>query len=460
MVQHLYKNKMTPPNKLRKVYLALASLVLTSSLSFTAQSFEQKQAQAQPEERWFEIEIILVEQLMEKDRYNEDFSVESAHKNKTKSIDLINRQLKNILTYKQQLTSCDSSALDKPITSKGTIEVTSESLQQQISEVAENITCTPYQKSDFIDPVSEQLSAVPRTLDGVEDLYANTPYLIAEEHLQLSYIVKSLKSSKEFRPLLHLAWRQAVVARTEAVPVKLIAGDNFALKQQSTPVKSEEFLTQVVNEQESIVDLSLAVDDSEADSEIVELTQAQQEDILIKQHIESIVDTLQLAELEVSDIANADITTATIGSANIDSATIDTTSIIAEIERGDIQPIIAKTETVKVVDENGVKPGWFIDGLFNVHLDHYLYINSEFNVFSQIQDTPTSNAKSLLVPFKQNRRVISGEIHYFDHPYMGMIVQIRRHQRPEPEAEIEAELVEPNDEDIIEPSNSNSQTIN
>ncbi|MDG2392218.1 MAG: CsiV family protein, partial [Thalassotalea sp.] len=277
---------------------------------------------------------------------------------------------------------------------------------------------------------------------------------------QLSYIVKSLKSSKEFRPLLHLAWRQAVVARTEAVPVKLIAGDNFALKQQSTPVKSEEFLTQVVNEQESIVDLSLAVDDSEADSEIVELTQAQQEDILIKQHIESIVDTLQLAELEVSDIANADITTATIGSANIDSATIDTTSIIAEIERGDIQPIIAKTETVKVVDENGVKPGWFIDGLFNVHLDHYLYINSEFNVFSQIQDTPTSNAKSLLVPFKQNRRVISGEIHYFDHPYMGMIVQIRRHQRPEPEAEIEAELVEPNDEDIIEPSNSNSQTIN
>lgn len=458
MVQHLYKNKMTQPNKLRKVYLALASLVLTSSLSFTAQSFEQEQAE--PEERWFEIEIILVEQLMEKDRYNEDFSVESAHKNKTKSIDLINRQLKNILTYKQQLTSCDSSALDKPITSKGTIEVTSESLQQQISEVAENITCTPYQKSDFVDPVSEQLSAVPRTLDGVEDLYANTPYLIAEEHLQLSYIVKSLKRSKEFRPLLHLAWRQAVVARTEAVPVKLIAGDNFALKQQSTPVKREELLTQVVNEQESIVDLSLAVDDSEADSEIVELTQAQQEDILIKQHIESIVDTLQLAEQEVSDIANADITTASIGSANIDSQTIDTTSIIAEIERGDMQPIIAKTEAVKVVDENGVKPGWFIDGLFNVHLDHYLYINSEFNVFSQIQDTPTSNAKSLLVPFKQNRRVISGEIHYFDHPYMGMIVQIRRHQRPEPEAEIEAELLEPNDEDVIEPSNSNSQTIN
>ena len=43
------------------------------------------------------------------------------------------------------------------------------------------------------------------------------------------------------------------------------------------------------------------------------------------------------------------------------------------------------------------------------------------------------------IRFQQNRRVISGEIHYFDHPYMGMIVQIRRHKRPEPEAEISSD---------------------
>ena len=28
--------------------------------------------------------------------------------------------------------------------------------------------------------------------------------------------------------------------------------------------------------------------------------------------------------------------------------------------------------------------------------------------------------------FDQNRRLRSGEIHYFDHPLMGMIVQIRK----------------------------------
>jgi hypothetical protein len=36
------------------------------------------------------------------------------------------------------------------------------------------------------------------------------------------------------------------------------------------------------------------------------------------------------------------------------------------------------------------------------------------------------------IRFQQNRRVISGEIHYFDHPYIGMIVQIRKHKRPKP----------------------------
>ena len=37
-----------------------------------------------------------------------------------------------------------------------------------------------------------------------------------------------------------------------------------------------------------------------------------------------------------------------------------------------------------------------------------------------------------LINFSQNKRVISGEIHYFDHPYIGMIVQIRRFDPTKP----------------------------
>mgnify|MGYP000673678348 FL=1 len=37
-----------------------------------------------------------------------------------------------------------------------------------------------------------------------------------------------------------------------------------------------------------------------------------------------------------------------------------------------------------------------------------------------------------MASFKQDRRVISGEIHYFDHPDIGMIVQIRRFDPSKP----------------------------
>jgi hypothetical protein len=40
--------------------------------------------------------------------------------------------------------------------------------------------------------------------------------------------------------------------------------------------------------------------------------------------------------------------------------------------------------------------------------------------------------KNEVITFKQSRKVITGEIHYFDHPYIGMIVQIRRFDPTKP----------------------------
>ena len=85
---------------------------------------------------------------------------------------------------------------------------------------------------------------------------------------------------------------------------------------------------------------------------------------------------------------------------------------------------------------------WSIDGLFNVHLNHYLYITADFNIANMSLAEQAS--KSLIkgepqqiesIRFSQNRRVISKEIHYFDHPFMGMIVQIRRHKRVLPKVD-------------------------
>ena len=139
-------------------------------------------------------------------------------------------------------------------------------------------------------------------------------------------------------------------------------------------------------------------------------------------------------------------------------------SKVNDVTASDEQAILAQlTDKSLAIDINTqdsinmpskpIKPSqpWTLDGLFRVHLNHYLYITADFNLLNltpkqQEQKKLAINELSALksIRFNQNRRVISGEIHYFDHPYIGMIVQIRKYQRPEPE-EIDALLENDNE---------------
>ena len=118
----------------------------------------------------------------------------------------------------------------------------------------------------------------------------------------------------------------------------------------------------------------------------------------------------------------------------------------------DLETIIAANSAVTIVNkqysELGTPPKapiqpWFLDGFIKIHLDHYLYITADFNVFNQndpekiIKNVTASSIDNTakLINFSQDRRVITGEIHYFDHPYIGMIIQIRRFDPTKPEGE-------------------------
>jgi len=49
------------------------------------------------------------------------------------------------------------------------------------------------------------------------------------------------------------------------------------------------------------------------------------------------------------------------------------------------------------------------------------------------EDSPSAQAveyKLASIPLAEQRRVISTQLHYFDHPLFGFIVQIRRYHRP------------------------------
>lgn len=67
---------------------------------------------------------------------------------------------------------------------------------------------------------------------------------------------------------------------------------------------------------------------------------------------------------------------------------------------------------------------WQLDGLLKVFLrGRYLNIKAEFNLRAEDR----TNEKLMNFHFNQFRRVISNEIHYFDHPKLGILIQIRRY---------------------------------
>jgi hypothetical protein len=62
----------------------------------------------------------------------------------------------------------------------------------------------------------------------------------------------------------------------------------------------------------------------------------------------------------------------------------------------------------------------------------YLHIESEFE-FHEFQLNSFGEATIEKYPFKQRRRVISKQIHYFDHPKMGLIIRLQRYEKPKEE---------------------------
>ncbi|GLP94888.1 CsiV family protein [Paraferrimonas sedimenticola] len=99
------------------------------------------------------------------------------------------------------------------------------------------------------------------------------------------------------------------------------------------------------------------------------------------------------------------------------------------------------------------QPLWQLEGSLKIYLDHYLFVETDFVLrepglrkikaektledseqvtASNVEVSEVQEEQSFLyhIPFVQNKRVKSREMHYFDHPKMGVILQIRRMQQP------------------------------
>ncbi|MCW8832437.1 MAG: peptidoglycan binding protein CsiV [Colwellia sp.] len=314
-----------------------------------------------------------------------------------------------------------------------------------------------YRQTDFEEILDEQQLA-SFSLDGfaVETLskklnasgahIQNSPYLIADDALLLKDINTRLRWSKVFKPLLHFGWRQVGVTRTRAVPMKVFAGQHVENDYQQALIENQK-QTQLHLEELQASEGLTSEHGLDTSDELLS-TQLQQEEVN-KQ-----AEARYYAQLKQQVLAKlfADIDTLT----DNDKKETIIEETIEQVSKQTLDDMLAINENTRTVSKQlldiippPIKPlqPWFLDGFFKVHLDHYLYITADFNLLnnadtqSKSRQSDTEQAAMKLINFSQNRRVITGEVHYFDHPYMGMVVQIRRFDPTKPKDEAVSQAV-------------------
>ena len=242
-----------------------------------------------------------------------------------------------------------------------------------------------WQQPDLYVPPRQQ---TPLYVHGADFKRASGPHLLSTNQLSQDDIYTSIRWRKGIERLAHFSWRQQVkFGQDKAETLRLFAGQNFA--QQFT--KNGDLRPQQLPSGEDPLAEQNAELAEPADSFFTELNQRLNNP-----------QPISFAGMTAPPETNDD---------------------------GDTQS-----------DVKRLSPIWELDGFIQIYLKYinrvpYLHINSELfyrqPVLSATSLPGAAPAYELVsIPFSQQRRVISTQLHYFDHPLFGMLVQIRRYDRP------------------------------
>ncbi|MCW8108771.1 peptidoglycan binding protein CsiV [Alteromonas ponticola] len=227
-------------------------------------------------------------------------------------------------------------------------------------------------------------------LNGDDNPAANYPRILPDSARELTKLSQQIRQARGLNRLLHMTWRQQVkFGQDKADKVRLFAGNDY----------SNQFTLTGDEKSDEVIELTLAKEG------VADATQDEFFNDLYR----------QLAEPQEVPFASM-------------------MAAIKDDERKAKQGSTTETNFARI-------PIWKLDGYMKVYLKYinrvpYLHIESELFYRQPIPLTAKQNDQEDLqyrlvsIPFQQMRRVISKQIHYFDHPLFGMVVQIRRHQLP------------------------------
>lgn len=273
---------------------------------------------------------------------------------------------------------------------------------------------------------TDLIAKVPVKINGIEWQTKMPAFLLPTDTFRMDELYQSIKYQRGITPLLHLAWRQEVTfGRENTQAIRIFAGKNYG----KVYTNSGELLPQDTDtlfntlspnpEKSHIPEAEKLLDQASKEPEVNNLGHESTEDFF-----------------------------RTIDSALDDETPINLTELLSD------KQVLIEDEEKPTNQANDI---WQLDGEVAVYLRNigrvpYLHIDSDLDyrhpVF-KLQDSIENSEITLIsenyeqanflesVNFDQLRRVISKQIHYFDHPLFGMVVTINRYTWPEVEETIE-----------------------
>ena len=291
-------------------------------------------------------------------------------------------------------------------------------------------------------------ASLPIVVEGHDWPLASKAHLLTSEQQALSSISRQIRSNRQLERLFHATWRQPVMfGKNKAFDVRLYGGQNYAqqfnlngdMREQVQPIES---ISQSQNGNSEVgYDATAGLSANNPSNSPN------------KKNAYSPVST--------SENTNSTYKASTLNDSDLASVS----DIFADLNRRLSNPEAIDYEAFKALDtvmiveqddENAMDPSlrtpiWEIDGTIKVFLKYinrvpYLhvdgdmfyrqpvplsYFSSEENSNVAANQAEPTEYKLVSVPLAEQRRVISTQLHYFDHPLFGFVVQIRRYNRPD-----------------------------
>lgn len=257
---------------------------------------------------------------------------------------------------------------------------------------------------------------------GIDRWDPTQPVILSQASNELEKLSLQIRSARDLRRILHTTWRQRVeFGRENADKIRLFAGKNYA-----------DIVNPPASDSVQPIDRLQPIDPYQTNS--VESDSLPADEILLDNGI-TVTDPVVLLEQNLASTQPPSL------------QELRSTALA--------QP---DTEEQRNNEDSTVpEPIWQLDGFVRVYLQNYnrvpyLHIDSELEYrepisTSEIGDSmgSTGSVASVgndndneatiqiaTVPFKQLRRIISQQLHYFDHPLFGMVIKVRRYQPPPP----------------------------